>query len=85
MDIKTVQDIISPVEALLFQRRYYFRWLLVLVSFVAVAWKGTYKQREVFTLYALMFSTYHLVFCSLANIKNPKGTLNRRDRICQDM
>ena len=34
---------------------------------------GSYKQREVMLIYIAMFGTYHLVFDSLANIKNPSG------------
>ena len=34
---------------------------------------GSKKQREVMLIYMAMFGTYHLVFDSLANIKNPSG------------
>ena len=34
---------------------------------------GSSKQREVMLIHMAMFGTYHLVFDSLANIKNPSG------------
>ena len=35
--------------------------------------RGSSKQREVMLIYMAMFGTYHIVFDSLANIKNPSG------------
>ena len=39
---------------------------------------GSRKQREVMLIYMAMFGTYHLVFDSLANIKNPSGRKLKR-------
>ncbi|XP_063677278.1 protein O-mannosyl-transferase TMEM260-like isoform X2 [Bolinopsis microptera] len=48
-------------------------WILFVVGMtIALIW-GSSKQKETMLVYMAMFGTYHIVFDSLANIKNPSG------------
>ena len=52
------------------------RWLLFVAAMILALIWGSSKQRETMLVYMSMFATYHIVFDSLANIKNPTGKAN---------